>query len=53
MKKEYTNGQLTVTWEAQKCIHSENCWRGLGKVFKPKDKPWIQLEGANDAVFVL
>jgi CDGSH-type Zn-finger protein/uncharacterized Fe-S cluster protein YjdI len=48
MKKEYSNTNLTVTWEPDKCIHSENCWRGLGKVFKPRSKPWIDVEGANN-----
>lgn len=48
MKKEYTNGNITVTWEPKKCIHSENCWRGLNSVFKPKSKPWIDIDGAED-----
>jgi uncharacterized Fe-S cluster protein YjdI len=43
MKKSYTNAERTVYWEAEKCIHSANCARGLGEVFKPREKPWIQL----------
>ncbi len=43
MKKSYTNGDITVFWEAEKCIHSGNCARGLSEVFKPREKPWIQL----------
>lgn len=43
MKKSYTNGNLTVFWEAERCTHSGNCARGLGEVFKPREKPWIQL----------
>lgn len=43
-KKEYTNGEITVVWKAEKCIHSGNCVKGLPGVFKPKERPWIQLE---------
>jgi len=46
-KKEYSNGEITVIWKADKCIHSGNCVRGLPNVFKPKERPWIQLETAN------
>ncbi len=44
--KEYTNGEVTVVWQPRKCIHSENCFHGLPKVFKPKEKPWIDTSGA-------
>jgi uncharacterized Fe-S cluster protein YjdI len=37
--KEYTNGEITVIWEAEKCIHSANCVRHNPAVFQPKDKP--------------
>jgi CDGSH-type Zn-finger protein/uncharacterized Fe-S cluster protein YjdI len=48
MKKEYTNGNMMVTWEPEKCIHSEKCWRGLRSVFDPKSKPWVNIDGAED-----
>ncbi|NNE56133.1 MAG: hypothetical protein HKN32_08940 [Flavobacteriales bacterium] len=47
MKKEYSNGDITVVWQPGKCIHSAICAKGLPGVFKPKDKPWIQLEHAS------
>ena len=34
--KEYTNGGVTVVWEAEKCIHSAICAKGLPKVFQPR-----------------
>lgn len=40
--KEYTEEDFTVTFDPQKCMHSEHCWRELNAVFKPKDRPWIQ-----------
>lgn len=45
-EKTYGNGEVTVIWKPDLCMHSENCWRGLPSVFKPKEKPWIQAEGA-------
>lgn len=47
MKKEYTNGEVTVIWQPEKCIHSGICARGLSGVFKPREKPWIEMTGAD------
>jgi len=45
--KEYTNGEVTVVWQAEKCIHSTNCWKGLPRVFNPKARPWVNMDGSN------
>lgn len=51
MKKEYSNGEVTIIWEAEKCIHSAVCVKGLGEVFKPREKPWIQMGAVpSDAI---
>lgn len=51
MEKEkaihYTNGEITVVWKPQICQHTGICARGLPDVFKPKEKRWIQTEGAT------
>jgi len=47
--KEYSNDDITIVWQAEKCIHSERCWRGLQEVFDPKARPWIKPEGATTA----
>ena len=47
IKKEYTNGDLTVVWKPRLCIHSEICVKTLPEVYKPNDKPWIQAENAS------
>lgn len=44
--KNYTNNEVTIVWEPEKCIHSGICVRGLGGVFKPKEKPWIKIDAA-------
>jgi uncharacterized Fe-S cluster protein YjdI len=46
MEKHYTNGEITVNWLPEKCIHSTKCWRGLAEVFNPRAKPWINMDGA-------
>lgn len=49
-QKEYSNGEITIVWKAGLCIHSANCWRGangLIGVFNPKDRPWINPNGAT------
>ena len=45
--KEYSNGEVTVVWEAEKCIHSAICVKNLPNVFLPNDKPWIKIDAAT------
>lgn len=45
--KEYTKDNLTILWKPGKCIHSAVCVGGLPEVFRPKDKPWIDMDGAK------
>ena len=50
--KEYTNGEVTIVWKPDLCIHSGICVKGLGEVFKPKEKPWIKVEAASTSDLV-
>ena len=45
--KKYTNGEVTIVWRPGVCIHSAICFKGLGKVFNPQQRPWISPEGAT------
>ncbi len=45
--KEYSNGELTVVWEPQKCIHSGICVKTLPQVYNPNERPWIKVENAS------
>lgn len=47
MKKEFTNGELTIVWRPVKCIHSGICVKTLPEVYDPNKKPWIQPENAT------
>lgn len=45
--KKYTNGDVTVFWRPDKCIHSANCILGSPRVFNAQKRPWITMEGAD------
>lgn len=48
--KNYTNGEVTIVWKPDICIHSSICWKGkdgLPEVFNPADMPWIKPQGAS------
>ena len=49
MEKEYTNGETTIIWKPEKCIHSGVCLVGLHKVFNLQQRPWISMDGADTA----
>jgi len=44
---KYTNGEVTVVWKPELCIHSGICARGLPGVFKPREKPWVHPDAAT------
>lgn len=52
MKKEYTNGEVTIVWQPDLCTHSGNCVRGLPNVFKPRKRPWINITEASSKELV-
>ena len=52
MTKEYQKGKSVVVWEPDLCIHCGFCAKGLPSVFKLKDKPWIQVDGASEEEIV-
>lgn len=45
--KKYSNSEITITWEPDKCIHSRECFGNLMKVFDPRKRPWINIDGAT------
>lgn len=44
---EYTNGEVTIVWKPELCIHAGICVKTLPKVYHLKDKPWITPENAG------
>jgi uncharacterized Fe-S cluster protein YjdI len=43
---QFTNEEITVTFEPTKCIHADKCAKGLSSVFRTTVIPWIDLDGA-------
>ena len=43
-KIEYTNGELTIIWQPELCQHAG--------IYKPKERPWIQIENATTAELI-
>ena len=47
VKKEYSNGEVTIVWTSKLCIHSGNCVTGLPSVFNRNVIPWVNEYGAS------
>lgn len=47
--KIYTGNRVSVSYDAPRCTHVANCVRGLPAVFRPKERPWIQLDNEPSA----
>lgn len=47
IKKEYTNGEVTIIWQPELCIHSGICVHTLPQVYNVKERPWIKPENAT------
>ncbi len=50
--KEYTNGEVTIVWKPDVCIHSKLCFNGLPEVFDPQARPWVNAEGASTEAII-
>lgn len=43
----YETDTVTVTWDPNLCLHSEECVRSLPEVFNPSQARWIRPERAE------
>jgi len=50
--KRYSNGEVTVIWQPDLCVHAGNCARGLPRVFNPRRRPWVDATAATTAEIV-
>ncbi len=47
----YENDEIAVLWEAALCIHVGACFRAAPKVFKPRERPWVDVDaGTTDEI---
>jgi CDGSH-type Zn-finger protein/uncharacterized Fe-S cluster protein YjdI len=50
-RKAYRSERISVSFDVQRCIHAEECVRGLPEVFDREKHPWIQPDRAEpDAI---
>lgn len=46
-KKVYEDENIAISWDPDICIHAGECFKTAPGVFKPQERPWIQLEGES------
>lgn len=47
IRKEYTNGQITIVWQPHLCVHAGICVKTLPDVYDPAAHPWVKPENAS------
>jgi uncharacterized Fe-S cluster protein YjdI len=47
MEKRYSNGEITIIWRPERCIHAGICWQTLPQVYRVQERPWIRPEFAT------
>jgi uncharacterized Fe-S cluster protein YjdI/CDGSH-type Zn-finger protein len=45
--RTYEKDDLTVFWDSSRCIHTGICLRSLHAVFNLKNRPWVNVDGAD------
>ena len=45
--RDYVGKDVTIRYDARRCIHAEECVHGAPAVFDPQAKPWIQPDNAS------
>lgn len=47
VRREYSTADLIVYWNPKLCAHPGFCWKGLPQVFRPKKRPWVNMQAAS------
>ena len=50
--KRYSNGEITIIWRPERCIHAGICVRTLPRVYRPLERPWVAPENATTAELI-
>ncbi len=45
--EEFNKDDISIVWDASKCIHAGHCVELLPNVYRPNLKPWIQPDNAS------
>jgi uncharacterized Fe-S cluster protein YjdI len=46
-ERKYSNGEITVYWKPNACVHASYCYRELIEVFDPGRRPWVDMKAAS------
>lgn len=49
---KYTNGEVTIVWNPDICMHSAKCFRGLPSVFDPRKRPWVDASQSDSQAII-
>ncbi len=44
---EYSRDDITVVWKPDLCAHAGECVKGSPEVFKPDERPWVQIDNSS------
>lgn len=47
--RTYDRAELSVVWDAGRCIHTAKCIQALPQVFDPQARPWVKVDAAPAA----
>lgn len=45
--RRYESDEITVAYDASRCIHAAECVKGLPRVFNPRERPWVRPDAAE------
>ena len=45
--EKYKKDEISIVWEASKCVHAGYCVKLLPSVYNPNETPWIQTKNAT------
>jgi uncharacterized Fe-S cluster protein YjdI len=45
-RRDYAGDGIVVHWDPAVCQHSGICARTLGRVFRPRARPWVHMDQA-------
>lgn len=45
--RRYVGEGIEVAWEPRLCTHVAACLAGAPEVFRPRERPWVRLDGAD------
>jgi uncharacterized Fe-S cluster protein YjdI len=49
---KYSNGEVTVQWKPEICVHSAICIKGLPGVFNSGRQPWIDMSQSDTTTII-